>query len=398
MKVLVLDEWIPYPLDCGKKIRTYNLLRQLSRAFDITLMGYADAHHDEALDAMRNLGIHVVPIPDNRLRKWSIPFFFRVFLNFFEKVPFSTVYHIQSDFQRAILDFVKKESPSIIHCEWTNLAPLLDGLDFAKTVIASHNIESDIWFRLAQHSRNPFKKILAYNQARKIKALEQFWYPRAAYCTAVSEQDNAVIQRYGARSCVVANGVDVGYYSSIAPVDNGDVIVFTASYDTFSNQDGVHFFLDDIWGRIKRDTPTAQMYFVGKHPTERMKSAAANDASIHFTGWVEDVRPFIAKAKVCVVPLRIAGGSRLKILEAMAMNKPIVSTVVGAEGIDVTDGKDILLRDDPSAFADAVTSCLRSKTLCGQLGHQAFVHVQAHYDWAALAKKQEAVWRAVGHI
>lgn len=396
MKVLVIDEWIPYPLDCGKKIRTYNLLRRLSDRFDITLMGYADAHQKQALDSMGHIGVNVLPISENRLQKWSIPFFCRVFLNFFERIPFSTVYHIRPEFQRMLFDFVAKENPDVIHCEWTNLAPLLQGLDLRRAVIASHNIESEIWFRLGKNTRNPFKKLVAYTQARKIRELEMFWYPRVSCCTTVSEQDRDVIRGYGAQSYVVENGVDVGYYESVGHVDEGNIVVFTASYDTFSNQDGASFLVKEVWGLVKKDIPNAHLYFVGKHPNYEIKSAAANDSSVHFTGWVSDVRPFIAKAKVCVVPLRVAGGSRLKIFEAMAMRKAIVSTSVGAEGIDVLDGKNILLRDDPRSFAKAIASCLQSKPLCERLGGEAFVHVKSFYDWSALAEKQKDIWYKVG--
>jgi glycosyltransferase involved in cell wall biosynthesis len=390
-KVLVIDEWVPYPLDCGKKIRTFNLLKNLATSFDITLMCYADSAEDYTT-GMAQIGVRVVGVKDRRLKKWTLPFYARVGLNLFESVPFSTTYHVRPEFLTAIRRFIATENPDVIHCEWTNLVPLLEGADLRKVVIASHNIESDIWFRLSERTRNPLKKMIAHNQAVKIEKLERDWYPRVACCTSVSKNDHAVIESYGGRSCVVENGVDVDYYQSIIPVDDGNIIAFTASYDTFSNQDAAHHFIDKSWRLVKQEVPDAILLFIGKCPTEKMKKAAATDPSIHLTGWVDDVRPCIARAKVCIVPLRIGGGSRLKIFEAMAMKKAIVSTRIGAEGIDGADGKDFILSDSPRDFSNAVVACLLDTSLREKLSGNAFRFVKDRYDWRALAEIQKDVW------
>jgi polysaccharide biosynthesis protein PslH len=390
-KVLVIDEWLPYPLDCGKKIRTFNLMKNLAASFDITLMCYMDPGEVYVHKVEQN-GIKVIGIEDRRLEKWTLPFYARVGVNLFESVPFSTVYHVQHEFVASIQEYIINEDPDVIHCEWTNLSPLLEGCDFRKVVIASHNIESDIWFRLSEQTKNPFKKLIAYNQAKKIEKLERFWYPRVACCTAVSKNDCATIKSYGGCSCVVENGVDVGYYTQSATAVEDNHIVFTASYDTFSNQDAAHYFIDEHWQVIKRKIPDVKLVFVGKCPTAKMSQAAANDPLIILTGWVDDVRPYIAKAKVCVVPLRIGGGSRLKIFEAMAMKKAIVSTTIGAEGIDVADGRHILLRDKPQDFSDAVVQCFLDTNLRKNLAKNAFDFVKNKYDWIVLAEVQKKIW------
>ncbi|NLX17742.1 MAG: glycosyltransferase [Desulfobulbus sp.] len=390
-KVLVIDEWIPFPLDSGKKIRTYNLLKHLAQSFEITLLCYGDADQTKLVE-MEKIGIKVVPIEDRRLKKWTISFYARVALNLFESVPFSTVYHVRPELRERLSSLIHTLYPDVIHCEWTNLAPLLTGCDLRKCVISSHNIESDIWFRFAEQSKNPLKKFVALNQARKIEQLERHWYPQVAFCTAVSKNDSAVIEQYGGRSRTVENGVDVGFYRETDSNIFDTSIVFTASYDTFSNQDAAYYFIDEHWQYIKKELPDANLVFVGKNPTEKMEEAAREDSSIKLTGWVADVRPYIARARVCIVPLRIGGGSRLKIFEAMAMKKAIVSTTIGAEGIDVVDGRELLLRDDPRTFSEAVVTCYTDERKRQELGTNAFEFVETNYDWPQLANIQKQVW------
>lgn len=392
-KILIIDEWVPYPLDCGKKIRTYNLLKILSSSFLVTLICYCDKNSH--VDKIKEIGVDIVCIKDSRIKKWSIKFYLKIILNVFQKVPFSTVYHVNDDFSESIKKVIDENNPDVVHCEWTNLAPLVDGCNLDKVVISSHNIESDIWYRFARHSVNPVKKIVALCQAKKIEKLERYWYPRVACCTAVTNGDNDVILNYGGRSCVVENGVDVNFYSNHTSCELDDSIVFTASYDTFSNQDAAHHFIDNVWPNVKSKAQCAKVVFVGKCPSERMKSAACKDDSILVTGWVSDVRPYIGSARVCIVPLRIGGGSRLKILEAMAMKKAIVSTTIGAEGLDVTDGLNIILRDDDKQFADEIVDCFFNEKKRNFLSENSFAFVKFNYDWQVIAEKQRKIWMEV---
>lgn len=396
-KVLLIDEWVPSPLDSGKKIRTYNLIKNLSADFKITLMCYANEHDTDNIKEIEKINVKILPVRDTRLKKWTIPFYSRVFINLFENVPFSTIYHIKPAFQDKLYTYIAEEQPDIIHCEWTNLSPFLERCDLSKTVISSHNIESDIWRRLAQQSNNPFTKILAHNQKRKIEILEKYWYPKAACCTAVSQKDFDTIKGYGGNCWLIENGVDVKYYSEFDSnqVTRGNTIVFTASYDSFSNEDGALFFMREHWKSLKDRLHDAQLIFVGKKPTKRMLEAAANDPTIQFTGWVPDVRPFIARAKVCIVPLRIGGGSRLKIFEAMAMKKAIVSTSIGAEGINIKNDSEILIADDPKNFVDAIIKLCAFENLRKNIAVNAYNYIYSSYDWSALAEKQKMAWLSI---
>ncbi len=397
MKVLILDEWLPWPLESGKKIRTYNLISRLAERHKILYMAYIKLPEDsEKIRVMESHGIKIISVNDRRIHKWTKVFYFMVALNFLSKEPFSTAYHIRKEFIDGINLIIDREKPDLIHCEWTNLAPLLSYADGVPSIISAHNVESDIWKRFGIHGSNIFKRMLGRSQARKIERLERHWYPKADRCIAVSPEDQEVIRSYGAQVDLVDNGVDVEYYSSHVPSqENENSIIFTASFDTFSNQDGAEYFVRDIYPLIKKRKSNIQLWLVGREPSAMIRSFPSYDSSIHVTGTVVDVREYIAKATLCIVPLRIGGGSRLKILEAMAMKKAMISTSVGAEGLSVTHEKDILLADTPESFSRYVVEYLNDSTKRHSLGASGYSLVKAKYDWGHLAQRQDEIWLEV---
>lgn len=397
MRVLVIDEWLPWPLESGKKIRTYNLLAGLAKEFDVTLLAYASLPAEsEKVEALAGGGIRVVTVEDDRVPKWGLRFYAHVLMNCFSGKPFSTGYHVRPAFTRRLEEIVRTEKPDLVHCEWTNLAPALERVGNVPRVISAHNIESQIWKRFASNSRNPAVKFVAFQQAKKIERLERRWYPSVDCCTAVSEDDARVMRSYGASVVVVENGVDLDYYDVKTPGENGRKdLVFTASFDVFTNRDAVHFFIRDVLPIIRQDEPGAHFWIVGKAPPESIRRYAESDSNVHVTGSVPDVRKYIGEAAVSVVPLRIGGGSRLKILEAMAMKKPVVSTSIGAEGIEATNGLNILIGDTPDELAASVLLLLGDAKLRASLGEAAFELARSRYDWKALVRKQGEVWKGL---
>jgi polysaccharide biosynthesis protein PslH len=396
MKVLVIDEWLPWPLESGKKIRSYNLLSRLAKTNDILYMAFVDLiHEQDKVKIMEDKGFRVTPVRDTRTPKWTAKFYSQVLLNFLSKEPFSTSYHIKRNFIEQLGMVLEQEKPDLVHCEWTNLAPYLKFVKNVPCIISSHNVESDIWKRLGKHGSNIFKKIVGYSQAKKIENLEKKWYPQVNMCITVSREDQKILQGYGAKVKVVENGVDINYYDIPQDIVDPYSLIFTASFDTFSNQDGAEYFVKDIYPIIKKRIPQIQLWLVGKDPSEHMKFFPKHDSSIHVTGTVDDVRPYVSRAAVCVVPLRIGGGSRLKILEALAMKKAVISTTVGAEGLTITHDRDILLADKPDKFAEYVLLCIRNDDTRNSLAEAGYELVKEKYDWSNLANIHHEVWESV---
>jgi glycosyltransferase involved in cell wall biosynthesis len=398
MKALIFDEWFPWPLESGKKIRSYNLVKLLAQKHDIIYLAYAKLPEDAAkIEELSSFCYRVIPVPDLRTEKWKLRYYLDVCKNIFSNKPFSTVYHI-TDYYKDILDeTIKNENPDIVHCEWSNLAPFLENITDRPTVISAHNVESDIWKRLSGSSKNVLVKYIGKQQAERIEDLEKYWYPRVSCCIAVSKSDQEVIRGYGAHVEVIDNGVDLDYYDEWRNASGAaHTIAFTASFDTFSNQDGAFYFLREIFPLIRRADPQMQLFLIGKNPPKSLLRLANVDSGIHITGTVADVRPYLKDIALCVVPLRIGGGSRLKILEAMAMQKPVVSTPIGAEGLEVTNKINIMLEENPVKFAETVLQLVADKRKRKSIAQAGYDFVKQNYDWKYLAEKHAELWtRAV---
>ena len=393
-KVLIFDEWFPWPLESGKKIRSYNLAKILAKKYDIIYLAFAKLPEDaDKVVELSTFCHRVIPVTDLRTEKWTLPFYFEVIKNIFSDLPFSTVYHITDYYKNILHEAISNYNPDIVHCEWSNLALYLENITDRPTVISAHNIESDIWKRLCHNSRNILVKYIAKQQAERIEKLETFWYPKATCCIAVSKADQQVMRGYGANVEVIENGVDLDYYDKWRDVScESHNIAFTASFDTFSNQDAAFHFLREIYPLIKRSHPRIQLSLIGKNPPKSLVRLADADSSVHLTGTVPDVRPYLKDIAVCVVPLRIGGGSRLKILEAMALQKPVVSTSIGAEGLEITNNINILLADNPADFADAVSLLIVNKGNRESIAQAGYDFVKENYDWKLLAEKLHLVW------
>ena len=212
---------------------------------------------------------------------------------------------------------------------------------------------------------------------------------------AVSDADASALRRLvpGLDVTVVPNGIDTRAYAPKMPGRRSPVqfIVFTGTMDFRPNVDAVLWFARRVWPLIRAVVPDVHFTIVGQRPHRRL-NALRQDSSITLTGWVEDVRPFIADAAVYVAPLRMGGGTRLKLLEAMALGKPVVATSLGAEGYPITDGHELVLADAPAEFARAVVTLLQSPGRCSELGKTARAFVERRYDWRVIVPALEQVY------
>jgi glycosyltransferase involved in cell wall biosynthesis len=257
-------------------------------------------------------------------------------------------------------------------------------------VLFQHNVEAMIWERRAKVASNPIVRLYMQEQWRRMQRVERAQCLRFDHVVAVSPEDAAVFRnRYGVeRVSSVPTGVDTEFFRPSGAVSRAPgSIVFTGSMDWMPNEDGMAFFVEEVLPLVTRAVLEATLTIVGRNPTARVRALAEGRNDITVTGTVPDVRPYLESASVVVVPLRIGGGTRIKIYEAMGMERAVVSTTIGAEGLDVVDGEHVLLADDPQSFADAVIALLRAPERAEQIGRQAASHVRAHFGWAAVAEQ-----------
>jgi len=387
MKILVLDEEFPYPTNTGKRTRSFNLYQRLAARFQIRYVGYGVDGSIEA-KALRQAGIEPVAVPERIPSKHGPAFYLRLLLNLLSPLPYIVTSHHTQIYQKIVYDNLGKYCPDLVLCEWTPYANYVKDLISIKKLISAHNIEADIWQRYHENETNLLRRWYIGKQWRKVECFEQDAMGWVDGALAVSDLDRSRLLQNNPNLpiTVVPNGVDLDYFRPMAQPEQRQHVVFTGSMDWRPNQDAARYFVGEILPLLHRVRPEIECTFVGRSPPADIQALAAAPG-VRITGTVDDVRPYVEGAAVYVVPLRIGGGSRLKILEALAMRRAVVSTSVGAEGLDVVSGRHVVLADDPGAFAESVLQLLDDPKRCLELAIEGRRLVERQYGWDALADK-----------
>lgn len=390
LRVLVLDEEFPYPPNSGKRIRTWNLLRRLAVSHSLHLICFGELSPDDEAVA-RRFNIEVTTAgrlaPDR-----GATLVWRLLRNLFSSLPYSVQKHFKEDFQQRVDAQIETFRPSIIHCEWGPYASYLRDLRGLPCVVAAHNVESQIWSRRASVAGNPLSQWFFRSQARRMERFERNFAPRVSAVVTVSEGDAKIFATWGAKAVIVDNGVDLEQYALSQQLEVSGRILFLASMDWFPNIDALDFYLREIHPLVRRG-PETTLRIVGRRLSSSDAERFRSFAGVEVVGEVEDVQAELANAAVIVVPLRIGGGSRLKILEALAAGKAVVSTTVGAEGLAVQDSLHLRIADTPNDFAEAVHSLLSDPAARRVLGTNGRRLVEQKYGWDALSQGLEAAWK-----
>jgi glycosyltransferase involved in cell wall biosynthesis len=403
LRVAVLDEELPFPLTSGKRIRTFNLLARLADRHRVTILCHRNPDPDEAAAAeaaFGKLGIDTVVVERTVPPKSGPGFYARLAGNLLSPLPYSVATHASPALAAAVRTLAGRVD--LWHCEWTPYAQVLrdalgTDLDAARWVVMAHNVESVIWRRYTEAEANPVKRWYVRRQWHKFERFER-WATAAATAAVAVSPDDAALMREGfgvGAPALVENGVDTAYFRPQRDVerDPGRVL-FLGSLDWRPNLDAVRLLLDDIFPQVRARVPSATLALVGRHPPDWLRTRAAAAPGVQLAADVPDVRPFLATCGMLAVPLRIGGGSRLKILEALATATPVVSTRVGAEGLTLTPGRDLVVTDGPEGMADALVAGIRRPDEMQDAAERGRAAVLARYDWGPLADRLDAVWQA----
>lgn len=393
-KVLVIDEEVPWPAHSGKRIRTLNLLTRLAPHFGLDLLVHKNGATAEARRALADRGVNVIVANSAVPPKRGLLFPFRLSLSLLRGWPYSVASHQRRAYRRTLNGLLSLRRYDLVHCEWSPYAQYLWGAR-RPVVVAAHNVEWRIWDRLAEAATSGAHRLLFHVQARLMERFERRVYATFPHATAVSDGDAQVIRELGCPDVTtVANGVDTEYYRPGGHItEEPNSLVFTGAMDWRANEYSVKWFLSEVHPQLRARGLDYRLYLVGKNPPAWLCRRDGIPAEVVISGTVADVRPWIERGAVFVVPLRVGGGSRLKILEALAMRRPVVSTSVGAEGLDVVDGRHLVLADSPSDFADAIASLMQSPERRRRLGAEGRTLVEAQYRWEAIATVQGDIWQ-----
>ncbi len=392
LRVLVLDEWIPYPPDSGKRVRTWNILRRLARRHKVLLHCYGDAE-SEAAQAVRSAGITmntVAPLPE--LTGWGL--YGRLLQNLLSSNPYSVSKHDTHRFREGLKRLCSENQFDLVHFEWTPYAHFMGEVGDLPCLIMAHNIETQIWSRRAQQCRGRTASAFFRLQAGKMERFERRAMRQADCVATVTELDAQQVKAWGARNtALVENGVDLNeFVPPVEGVQDSQEVLFLGSLDWYPNLNAVEYLIEHIWPLIKERFPYARLRIVGRRSPHSLEKRVAQSAGVELVGEVADVRPHLGRAAVVLVPLRIGGGSRIKILEALAMGKAVVSTKIGAEGLAVSDGAHLVLADSPADFAQRTIELLNSSQQRSALGMRGRALVEERYSWDRAAAALESAW------
>lgn len=397
MKLLWVKSGGLLPLNTGGKIRSFNLLKELARKHEITLFIFDSAESTDANRELERYFAKVVWIPLQLPEKRGLAESLDYARNLFSAEPYTVAKYCKPFVGRALRELLRTQSFGILICDFLFSAGVIPWDWPLPKVLFTHNVEEQIWRRHFQVTRNPLWKAVAWREYRMLRAAERRYVRRAEHVLAVSENDRSFFSSYTdpATITVIPTGVDVDYFQPGTGPEQPETLVFTGSMDWMPNEDAILYFVEAILPHLQREFPKIELRVVGRSPSKRLLNLGAELKQIRVTGSVKDIRPHVLDSAVYVIPLRIGGGTRIKIFEAMAMGKAVVSTSIGAEGLPVQHNENILLADEPAEFAQQVARLLRHAEERHRIGRAARTLVEQNYSWRSVVSAFDQVFERI---
>ena len=388
------------PVQNGGNIRTYHVLRYLSLRHELTFFSYYGGKPDPNYEReLQNQLPGAVAVCTGKRELSGVARGLDYFGHIGAQPPYAVSRFADENVQQRLRTWFREQRFDIAVCDFLDAAVNFPGRLNIPSVLFQHNVESEIWRRHAETAGNPVKKMIYRMEFRKMLRYERSTVRKFQHVIAVSENDRSLMMQWvdGDRITVVPTGVDLAQYvpdpgASNTSAEPAPLVTFIGAMDWEPNVDGVEYFCREVWPAIKTEVPEARLRIVGRNPVRRVQKLASD--SIEVTGRVPSVVEHLRQSAVVIVPLRIGGGTRLKIYEAMAAAKAVVSTTVGAEGLDVQHGRDIILADDARAFSQAVIMLLRDRDLRRRY-EKAAAETAARYDWPSIGQRFSEVLQSV---
>lgn len=405
MKVLWLSHLVPYPPKGGVLQRSYNLIRETARYHDVYLLAFiqkallktmfkdVQSGLEEAEHALGTFckAVKFIPIPSE-----SQPYgqYALALKSLFTQDSY-TVNWLKSDaYQHALLDWKSQYKFDVVHADTISLAPYIKLFPEAKTALDHHNIESHMMLRRAKLEKNLLKKIYFHQEGLKIRAYENKICPIFNINITCSELDTQRLQQDipNTAATVIPNGVDIEYFKPENTAKQNHSLVFAGGLNWYPNRSAIEFFIEKIWPLLKSTIPDTEMNLIGKHPASRFIQLAQKDTFFKVLGFVEDVRPYINQSAIYICPILDGGGTKLKILDALAMGATLVASPEACEGIAIEHRKHAFIAHTPEEYVEYIKLLFDNPELCSQLASNARKLAISHYSYASIGKKLSEVY------
>lgn len=387
----MLTPYLPYPLVSGGQIRTYNLLKHLSKHHDITLFSLIkDESERSHLTELKKYCQKIT-----LFKRTKNPFVLRnILLAGFSPYPFVVTRNLPLGMRQAVQTELSRAKYDLIHAETFYMMPNIP-VTAIPIILAEQTIEY-LGYQDYMKKANPILRPLLAIDIAKIKYWERYFWKKADKLITMSEEDKDFIEHeLGSltNTSVVANGVDLDFFSAVKKrLPKDPTVLFVGTFKWLPNIEAVEEIVKKIWPRILQQLPTAKLKIVGFSPTAKIK-AYAHNPSIEVLGGIDDIRDAFATAHVLLAPIRSGKGTRYKVLEAMITGTPVVATTLAAEGLDLQSGEDVLIADSVEELADATIKLLKDQQLQKRLGAAGQKIVRRGYSWDIIAKELDSVYK-----
>lgn len=401
MRILLVTSSLPYPPVTGGKIRVWNLLQHVAQRHDVTLLSLLDSAEEiQFLSHLQQYCTRVEAVVRQR-RRPRRKLLLRLLRTMLKGQPARNGIAYYEDMKRRVQEVTNTQSFDIIHVEQSHMAPYIEfvtNADGAARLITLYDVGAPQYKRILKVQSNLQSRFWTWLDWFFLRHWEPTYLVRHFdKCIVVSSVDEALLRQANPalNLVVVPNGVDTAQYNLLPDSRDSKNILFIGKMGYAPNVDGAVFFCDEIFSLVKQQVPDARLLIVGSEPVSAVRSLASEDVIV--TGYVESVIPYYEKAFVSVIPLRAGGGTRLKILESMALGRPVVSTSLGCEGLAVTHGENILIADDPADFATQIIRLLSDEGLRQRLIHNGRRLVEATYDWKVIGRQLLQIYDEIGN-
>jgi polysaccharide biosynthesis protein PslH len=389
MNVLVVCGDFPFPPRTGSNMRVYQLLRQVAARHNVTLLSYASADDDERVAALTE-EVRVTTVERGPEPRWAR----RVaqLRALVSGEPFTPRGIYSDEMQRAIDELCASESIDVIQLEGAWLCSFACPPD-VRVILDEHNIDYEVFERMRDHETSLLRRWFHTLEYRRFRPFEEGAWTRVDGCAVTSEREEPIVRTAAplTSTAVVPNGVDLEYFAPSVAAVEPCTVVLNATLGYRPNYDAACHLVDDIWPIVRSRRPDAKLLIVGR-ATESDRRRLSR-TGVEVTGEVPDIRPYLARATVVAIPVRMGGGTRLKVVEGLAMGKPLVSTTVGCEGVAVRDGEHLVVADGAEAFATRILELFDDDQLRQHLGLAGRRLVEAEYSWERAGERLEALYQ-----
>lgn len=395
MTILFFTSELPYPLITGSKIKTFNLIKNLSYKHKIILLSFSSEKEKEKdmIDYLKKwcLEVKIISMP---LIKINLKYRIIRFFSFFPEVIRK---YMSKQAKEIFLEILNNYKIDLIHFDAIYVSNYIKYVENIPNVLHQNNIESLNYLSVIKKRKiNKFKKIRLFLEYYKYKKYEFNICKKFNSCLMVSLEEKKFLEKNcsKAKTDLLLNGVDTDYFKFIKTEIESFSLIFTGTMYYEPNVDAMEYFCNEIFPLLKQKIPTVKLYIVGQKPPQKIINFG-KDENIIITGFVEDVREYIAKSCIYIVPIRTGGGTKTKILEAWSMEKPIVSTLFGAIGLDYIPNENIVIADTPSEFANKIIMLFENENMRIKLGKKGKEIIEKKYDYKIISKNLDKIYHKI---